>query len=147
MRKMSGFTLIELMIVVAIIAVLAAIAIPIYQKQVQESRRTSAKTTLLDVAAKEEKYYATNNAYTADMTSLGYANALKNGCTGGASSCLVVTSASEDYYSVSVLTQNSGANFTASATPIGAQKNDDCGTFIINDQGVQQVSGAATNCW
>ncbi|WP_097461449.1 type IV pilin protein [Mangrovitalea sediminis] len=145
-RHQKGFTLIELMIVVVIIGILTAIALPLYEKQVQESRRTSAKTTLLDIASKEEKFYATNNAYTSSLANLGYAS-VSTTCTGGASTCLEVPSANEAFYAVSVVLNNGGTGFTADAVPENAQKNDDCGTFEINDQGAQSVTGTATDCW
>ena len=60
----SGFTLIELMITLGIGAILAAIAIPMYQKQVQTSRRTDARTAVLDLAGREERYLSVQASYT-----------------------------------------------------------------------------------
>jgi type IV pilus assembly protein PilE len=71
-RTVSGFTLIELLITVVIATILISIAIPMYQQQVRKSRRTEAKTTILDAAAREERYYATQNSYTNDTGALGY---------------------------------------------------------------------------
>jgi type IV pilus assembly protein PilE len=71
----AGFTLIELMIVVVIASILIAIAVPLYQTEVRKSRRTEAKTTVLDAAAREERYYATQNTYSNDTGALGYATA------------------------------------------------------------------------
>lgn len=133
--KSAGFTLVELMIVVAITAILAAIALPAYQKQVRESHRASAKTALLDVASREERYYATNNNYT-NLTGLGYS-----------SSTMQVPSATQNYYNVTVSLTNSNANFTATAAPTGNQSSDACGSYSVTDLGVQSVTGSATNCW
>lgn len=151
MHKESGFTLLELLIVVAIIGILAAIAIPLYQHQVEASRRTAAKTTLLDIASREEKYYATNNQYTADLTTLGYSS-VATSCAGGASSCLQVPSSDQYFYAVSVSVPTSGVTagttYTADAVPNGEQANDECGTFQINAQGAQTtLGGSATDCW
>ncbi|MDV7393712.1 type IV pilin protein, partial [Arthrospira platensis SPKY1] len=64
-RTMSvGFTLIEVMIVVAIIAILAAIAYPSYQEQVRKSRRADAKVSLLDAVQRQERFFTVNNQYT-----------------------------------------------------------------------------------
>src|ERR1700731_140430 len=73
-RPRGGFSLIELMIVVAIASVLFAIAIPSYISYIRQSRRTEAKTALLDLAAREERYLSTNPAaYTNVPGNLGYA--------------------------------------------------------------------------
>src|SRR6267154_1626429 len=72
----GGFTLVELMIVVVIVAILASIAIPAYNSQIRKSRRTEAKTALLDLAGREERYFNTsNNTYTNLAVNLAYAAA------------------------------------------------------------------------
>ncbi|HTC28465.1 type IV pilin protein [Dyella sp.] len=139
----KGFTLIEMLIVVAIIAVLAAIAIPIYQRQIMESRRTTAKTALFDLASREEKYYSTNNAYTANLTTLGYSNATQITVPNG--------NANTDYYQVGVaLTTTGTPGYLATATPINSQATNDtyCVNYTITDLGVQGNSGSqTTGCW
>ncbi len=70
--RSSGFTLIELMVTIVVATILLGIAIPSYQYEMRKSRRTEAKNTLLDAAAREERYYATQNAYTADTGQLQY---------------------------------------------------------------------------
>src|SRR5580692_9710111 len=72
MNRHTGFSLIELMIVVSIITILAAIAVPSYNSSVRKSRRTEAKTAITDFAAREERLYATQNAYSTDPVALGY---------------------------------------------------------------------------
>jgi type IV pilus assembly protein PilE len=68
-----GFTLVELMVVIAIATLLLSIAIPSYMSQVRQSRRTEAKTALLDLAGREESYFSTNGSiYTATALNLGY---------------------------------------------------------------------------
>jgi len=147
-RGCAGFSLIELMIVVAIVAILAAIAIPSYQKYIRQSRRASAKTALLDIASREERWYATNNTYDASLTDLGY-----TGATGSPQAIQVPNDTNEDYYSVSVsVTAASGttpASFTATATAQGDQVNDSCGNYSITNLGVQTTTGSAASgsCW
>ncbi len=68
-----GFTLIELMIAMLIVSILAALAIPSYNRSVRKSRRTEARSAVLDAAAREERFYATNNKYTQTAAELGYA--------------------------------------------------------------------------
>ncbi|HHJ80720.1 MAG TPA: prepilin-type N-terminal cleavage/methylation domain-containing protein [Candidatus Tenderia electrophaga] len=73
-KKSTGFTLVELMIVVAIIGIIAAIAYPSYQDQVRKSKRTDGHSKVMDAMARQERYFSENNTYTADMTALGYAS-------------------------------------------------------------------------
>lgn len=138
LTKNTGFTLIELMIVVAIIGILSAIALPNYQKYVLRSHRTSAVNTLQDLASRETSYYSTNNAYTSSLTALGYT-----------SDPFIAPDASSAYYSVSAAVN--GNSFTLTAATNGSQTKDtDCGNFIINDLGVKTVSGSVSSsatCW
>jgi len=69
-KKQPGFTLVEVMVVVFIISVLAAIAYPSYQGFTQKARRTEAMTTLTEAAARQENFYANNLRYAATMTTL-----------------------------------------------------------------------------
>lgn len=136
-RRVLGFTLIELMIVVLIVAVLAAIAIPSYRKYVLQSHRSVAKSTLLEMASREERYYTLNNAYPSSATSLGYSTAT-----------ISVPDANSPYYQVSVV--SGGGSFSLKADPTGSQANDTCGTYTLNDLGVQGNTGNTTStadCW
>ncbi len=119
-----GFTLVELMIVVAIAAILAAIAYPSYQDSIRKSRRTEAKTALENVAAEQEKYYYRNNAYTRDLTKLGYSG------TAGAGQ----KNTENGYYRIQVVPDGTGSCGTAApwhctkyrvyARPVGPQASD-----------------------
>ena len=135
----SGFTLIELMIAVAIVGILGTIAMASYSKQVQKSRRTDARSTLLDLAGREEKLFSTTNAYTADAFTLGYTNV--------AATPWPITIGS-GYYNVGVVATSS--TYTITATAIGGQANDtQCATFTLDQLGNQNSTGTATasTCW
>lgn len=137
MIKSKGFTLIELMIVVAIIGIIAAIAYPSYQDSVRKSRRTDAKSSLLEAASLQERIYTQDNEYTDDLASL-VVNA------DGQSS-------HEGYYTLSVdITSGCsapGGCYTISATANGAQANDTaCAVFSINNVG-KKTSAPNTDCW
>ncbi|QAU24266.1 prepilin-type N-terminal cleavage/methylation domain-containing protein [Dyella sp. M7H15-1] len=151
-RRPDGFTLIEMMIVVCIIAILAAIAIPAYKKQIMQSRESSAKSALLDLARREETFYSTNNYYTAEMATLGYAGVTSNAIK-------VPNNSNEAYYSVTITAPASGgttaATFTATAAPVAGstQTSDPCGTYQIDYLGNQTNSGGTgttsggLSCW
>jgi type IV pilus assembly protein PilE len=147
-RRISGFTLIELMVVVLTISVLAAIAVPTYQVQVRKGRRTDAKTALLDLAAREERYYAASNGYTSDTGLLGYATAT------GSTNWTTIPAVGSGYYQVSVT--STATTFTASASVVSGtpQVNDTaCQYFSVDNTGTQMAgtssSTAATGstCW
>lgn len=132
-RTASGFTLIELMIVIAVIAIIATIGYPAYTDQVRKARRTEAKAFLMAAAARQEREFTNNGAYTGNMTTLGYANNPQ---------------LTEDgWYSVAAAA--AATTFTLTATPQGAQASDPCGNFTLNQAGVRGVTGTLTvaDCW
>jgi len=135
-RLSAGFTLIELMVVVVIATILVTIAIPSYNAQMRESRRTEARTALLELAAREERYFATNAAYSSTPASLGYTGSFPQSVGSG-------------YYELNVALGNPATTYTATAAPQGNQAVDSCGTFQIDNTGSQTVSGstAASTCW
>lgn len=138
--RAAGFTLIELMIAVVVVAILLSIAVPSYRAQVQESRRTDAKTALLDLASREQRYFSVNNTFTNSPQDLGY---------GGAAASFPMNVGS-GYYSVSVTAPAAASppTFTITATPINSQASDtQCGSFTVDNTGKQSVSGSSTTCW
>lgn len=136
-RHHKGFTLIELMIVVAVAAVLAAIAIPAYQDYVTRAKRADAKDALLAVQLAEEKWRANNTTYTALMSNLGYPGD-------------TAQDSADDHYKVTV-TNATGTTYTITAVPQGTQATNDteCANFILDQNDTKTVSGtgSADNCW
>lgn len=133
MKKWRGFTLIELMIVIAIIAVIAAIAIPAYSDYVTRSKRADAKAGLVAFQLAQEKYRANNPTY-APAASVG------------------LPSLSPDrYYTIGVSGAVSATTYQLTATPTPAQTDPECGTLIIDQDGNKFATGTAANaletCW
>jgi type IV pilus assembly protein PilE len=141
----AGFTLVELMVVVVIASTLMAIAIPSYIDKVRKSRRTEAKTALLDLAGREERFFNTNNTYSATPSDLGY----------GAGAAPLSMNVGNGYYKVTVAftapapAANSPGTYTITAVPITADqlKDTPCQVFTLNNLGVQTSSPNATQCW
>ncbi len=135
--KQSGFTLIEMVIVVAIIGIMAAIAYPSYVEYVKRGYRTEGMAMLNDAAARQERYFAQNNSYVTDQNNIGN---LKMPRTVG-----TVVSSETGKYTLSVA--GNGGGYTLTATQ--AFGDADCGNLTLNAQGTKGRSGtkALDKCW
>jgi type IV pilus assembly protein PilE len=129
MKRQRGFTLLELMIVVVVIAVLAGLALSGYQKQIRKSRRAEAKEVISDLTLKEEKYRSNNTTFAATAASVGGA----------------MTS---NYYTIT-LSGASASGYTVTATPTGDQAKDSCGTLAAQmlNTGVLNKTPTTPGCW
>ncbi|CAJ0865532.1 hypothetical protein R77567_01939 [Ralstonia sp. LMG 32965] len=133
------------MITVAIVAILATIAYPSYQQYVLKSHRVDAKTALLDLATRQERYFTLQNIYTSSPSALGY---------GSTSFPMSIQSGNQSYYQMNVQVNNAASSpaYSASALPAGPQTADACGTYTINQLGIQgnlnMKSGTTSaQCW
>lgn len=145
--RAAGFTLVELMVTLVVASILLAIAVPSYTSQVRKSRRTDARSALMDLATREERFLSLNNSYTADPASLGY-NALPATVGSG-------------YYTIDVTNvaaaaagpPATNASFTITATPVGNQAKDtQCASFTLDSTGKQASvdsggNDSTTACW
>ena len=150
-RTSRGFSLIELMVVVVIATILLSIAVPSYMSQIRQSRRTEAKTALLDLAGREERFLSTNpTGYTTTGPNLGYA--------------ALPAVVGSGYYTVSVCSPAcapsaaAAPSYTVIATPVAGQSqaNDtQCTAFAVDSAGQQYAADSAGNytaaaqqyCW
>jgi type IV pilus assembly protein PilE len=145
--RMAGFTLVELMVVVVITAILASIAVPAYNSSIRKSRRTEAKTTIMDLAAREERYFATQNMYTTSPASLAYGSGafpLQSGT----------------YYQISSVTTSAATattpgGYVLQVTPVAGSpqlQDTSCQTFQVDQTGKQSSldnssNDSSTTCW
>jgi len=147
-EKAFGFTLIELVIAVAIIGILAAVGLPAYNNTVMKGRRVDAKNAILDLAARQEKYFSTNNTYTSDFSKLGL-----NASSTATSVNVMSANGSATYYSLTIPVQTA-TTYTLQATPTGGQTSDQCYAYVIDYLGTQSnVNASGTTlssslrCW
>ena len=137
-KRHKGLTLIELMVVVAVLAILSAVAYPLYTNQVQKSRRADAKTALQTIALAQERFFTINGEYAGTLSTLQVSPEIQ----GGASN--------EGYYTITLNLQGTdNEQFTVTAAAAGPQADDtDCDEFTIDHRGVKTATdGSSTNCW
>lgn len=136
-RGQRGFTLVELLIVVAVIAILTAIALPMYRDYVIRANRSDAIIALTELANLEEKHFSNQLAYTTSFTTLSYP-----------------TKSPNDFYDLSIATSGT-VGYTLTATPAAgeSQANDDtCQQFTLNSFGQRTALDSDANstsqkCW
>ena len=129
-QKQNAYTLTEILVALALVAILTAVAIPSYRDYIVRTNRSEATDALLNAARCQEQLYAKFNAFNA------------NACEGVSPGGL---------YTVTITTSNSNQNFVATATPSSGQSSDACGTLTLSDTGVKTAHGNtgtyAQNCW
>ncbi len=130
-QRSLGFTLIEVMIVVAIIGILAAIGYPSYQNQVQKTRRADAKASLMELAQGAERFYSQNGTYDGYEAVLPFEESPRESGT--------------KFYDLGFVPDDQ--TFALSAAPKNGQEDDACGTLTINQIGTKDSDDTNENCW
>ncbi|MFZ3002006.1 MAG: type IV pilin protein [Undibacterium umbellatum] len=143
-RKLEkGFTLIEVMIVVVILSLLAAVAVPSYLDSVRKGRRNNAKLTLQENVNFMDAFMTINTKY--DVDKGGTAVALPAATS---VSPIGATGGNIDY-NISFSIPPTSTTYTIRAVPVNKMAGDACGTFTINNAGARTVSGSLSmaDCW
>lgn len=138
-KQVQGFTIIEVLVTLVIVAIVAAFAIPSYQSYIEKSRRADAFGCLLETAQRQENYFYQNSTYTTSLANLGIA----------ANTC-----GNDGYYTLAIAAGPSGniaTSFLLTATRAGVQVSDaNCGDLTLNSAGVKgnkNATLAANKCW
>jgi type IV pilus assembly protein PilE len=137
MKSASGFTLVELMIVVVIVGILAAVGYPSYSQYVTRANRSAAASFLLTVSNKQEQYMLDARQYASTLTALN----------------LAAPSEVASNYTITVAANNAATppGYTITATPISAQLSNDtgCANLTLDQTGAKGISGTSTvaACW
>lgn len=128
MKKNHGFTLIELMITVAIIGILAAVAYPAYLDQIRKARRAEAQAALMNIAARQQQMLLDTRSYAASVSALN----------------VTLPGTVQQTYAISLSVGTATVpSFTATATPSGPQAKDKCGVMTVDQTGTKSPS----SCW
>ena len=138
-----GFTLVELVVVLAIVGVLLAIAVPSYQEYVRRATRTEAENLLMRAASEQEKFFTTFNRYSGSISGARTGDPATSG--------LNMTASSKDgatdnaYYDIAVALSDANLGYTLTATPQGDQTKDSCGSLALDHRGNR--TAAKPDCW
>ena len=143
MKRNNGFSLIELMVVLAIVAILLGVALPSYQSHVLKTKRNVAAAEVMKILGAQEQFFVNNRQYSTTLANLGMTNPLYIDGDGNSVAAASAT------YEISLVSASS-STYTLQAVPKNAQAKDTgCGTMKITVAGVKSVSGSATvaDCW
>ena len=144
-KKQQGVTLLELMIVVAIVAMISAFAYPSYMQYVVSTKRTVATAALLQIADRQQQFFMDNKTYTNDLTALGFAASPLVLADDGNST---VAGDGDAVYSIS-MSNVAVTTYTITAAPMHGQANrdTDCVNLSLTQAGARGNSGGGDDCW
>jgi type IV pilus assembly protein PilE len=137
--KQNGFTLIELMITVAIVGILTSVGYPSYQNHIKKAKRVEAQGALVSMATAMEQWRVENNGYKVGTDGTTISEIFAN---------QVPTDGGTKTYSLSLVSDDT--TYTLTATPDGTQAGDECGNLTIKSTGEKGANGKSPdedNCW
>jgi type IV pilus assembly protein PilE len=142
--KQRGIFIVEMMVVIAIIAILSQIILPTYQNSVRKTARVAAKGTLFDIVSRQEQYFLNNRSYAASLAALGLTDPMYV-------DKMTESVPADDggrVYQIS-LANTSNTSFDVVATAVMRQAEDSCGNFTLRSDGTKVASGATGSavCW
>ena len=146
----KGFTLVEIMVAIVVIAILASVALSSYQSSIVKTKRKAALGTLMTLVSEQEEYFVNNKGYATDLTNLGY------GATGALANPLYIDDTGDNStsaagsYQITFAAGASARAYTLTATPINGQvKDTQCSALSITSTGAQSTSGtgSAVDCF
>jgi type IV pilus assembly protein PilE len=141
--KIAGVTMLELLIVLAIIGIISSIAFPSYQDFVAKAKRTAATAKLLQISDRQQQFFMDRKSYTSDLTDLGYGSDPLVISDDGTTS---IATDPESVYSVS-LSNVATTTYTITAAPLHGQlaRDSDCGSLTLDQAGIRGSGGI--DCW
>ncbi len=144
-KDQCGFTLIELMVVIAIVGVLVVVAYPSYTDYIVRTKRAAAKAFLMTLAGRQEQFFLDNKRYAIDLNELGYGNAFVTINDQGNT----IPALAPDAIYAGLVVNVTPISFLAIAVPqLGQALNDnDCGTMMLDQAGFKSNTGVSTDCW
>ena len=160
-RAVRGFTIIELLIVIVVISILAALAIPSYREYVMRTNRTVAKVALQDLLTRQESYSVDHKVYAADFDRLGVPGSGANSVAYVTTDGVISRNVANAVYSFA-LKKHTGSSvgtcvfddnptatgFSLTATPISSNTDTKCGTLCLTSSGDRGANpGVVADCW